>query len=135
MPNIATYNAKDCSIIVEDVHLTGLGEDMVSVSKQEAFFETSVGAQGDIVKSEVNNSLYDIEITVQVTSPQMPFLLELKNRTEPFQVWVINKKLGIRAGGTKANIAEMPEISLGATAEDVSITFTVFDGDIQPVTE
>lgn len=130
--NISRYNAKDCSVIIDGVYITGLGEDMISWEKEEAFFETVVGAQGDVVKSEINNSLHTLTVTVQPTSPQLAYLLALRKRNEAFPVWVVNKPLGLRLGGTKANISEMPEIALGAEAEDVEIAFTVFDGDTLP---
>lgn len=128
--NLTRYNAKDCAIVVDGVYITGLGEDMVSIEKEEALAENVVGAQGDVVRSEINNSIYNITITVQATSPQLPYLLSLKNRTEAFPLWIINKPLKIRAGGTLCNITEMPELALGATAEDCEITFTAYDGDI-----
>lgn len=128
--NITAYNAKDCSVIVNDVYITGLGEDMISIEKEEALAENVVGAQGDIVRSEINNSIYNITVSVQPTSPQLKFLLALKNSVEFFPMWVVNKALGLRAGGSKAKILEMPEISLGATAEDVEITVCVYDGDV-----
>lgn len=130
--NISRYNAKDTTVLIDGVYVTGLGEDMITWSKEEALFESSVGAQGDIVKSEINNSIHTMTVTVQPTSPQLPYLLSLKNRTEPFPVWAINKPLGLRMGGTKASIAEMPEIALGAEAEDIEISITVFDGDTLP---
>ena len=129
MANVTRYNAKDCSIVVDGVFITGLGEDMISWEKEEAYFEPVVGAQGDIVKSEINNSIHNLTLTVQITSPQTQYLLALKDRTDPFPVWVINKSLGIRVGGEQANVAEAPEISLGAEAEDLEFTFVVFDGD------
>ena len=125
---IRKYNAKDCTVMVDGTFITGLGEDMVSWEKEEAYFETSVGAQGDIVKNEINNDIHTLSITVQQTSPQYGYLMALAKRSEPFPVWVINKPLGITVGGTQANIAEAPEISLGSSAEDATITFTVFDG-------
>lgn len=130
MPNFARYNAKDTSVVVDGVYITCLGEDMVSIEKEEALAENIVGAHGDIVRSEVNNDIYNITVTVQPTCPQLGFLLSLKNRTEPFPLWVINKALGVRAGGAQAMIGEMPEISLGAEAEDIEITFCVYDGNI-----
>lgn len=130
MANFARYNAKDCSIVVNGIFLTSLGEDMVSIEKEEALAENVVGAQGDIVRSEINNSIYNITITVQPTSPQLPFLMGLKNSAEVFPLWVINKPLKIRAGGTMALVTEMPEISLGAEAEDMEFVFTVYDGDV-----
>ena len=125
---ITKYNAKDCTVMIDGVFITGLGEDMISWEKEEAYFETAVGAQGDVVKNEINNDLHTLSLTVQQTSPQYGFLIGLAKRSEPFPVLVANKPLGITVGGTKANIAEAPEIALGATAEDATISFTVFDG-------
>lgn len=128
---ITKYNANDCTVTVDGVFITGLGEDMVSWEKEEALFETSVGAQGDIIKNEINNTIYNLSVTVQQTSPQYGYLQEISKRSEPFPVWVINKALGITFGGTKANIAEVPEIALNAAAEDATFTFTVFDGEVR----
>lgn len=130
MANVTSYNAKDCSVIIDDVYITGLGEDMISIEKEEALAENVVGAQGDIVRSEINNSIYNITVAVQVTSPQLKHLLSLKNSADFFPAWVVNKALGVRAGGSKAKILEMPEIALGATAEDIEVTVCVYDGDI-----
>lgn len=125
---IGQYNAKDCTVLIDGSYVTGLGEDMISWEKEEAYFESIVGAQGDIVKSVINNSIHNLTVTVQPTSPQFGFLLTLAKRSEPFPVWVVNKALGIRLGGTMANVREQSEISLGAEAEDLEFTFTVFDG-------
>ena len=130
MALVTRYNAKDTSVVVNGVYITGLGEDMVTISKEEALAENTVGAQGDVVRSEINNPLFNIGITVQATSPQFKYLYSLKNAETPFPLWVINKSLGVRAGGTQALITEIPELSLGASAEDVEFTFTVYDGDI-----
>lgn len=131
MATITRYNAKDTTVIVDNVYITGLGEDMISWEKEEQYFEPVVGAQGDVIKSEINNDLHTLTITVQPTSPQLSFLLSLKDRKEEFPIWVINKELGITLGGSKANIMEMPEIALGAEAEDIEISFCVFDGNIK----
>lgn len=125
---VTRYNAKDCTVLVDGTYITGLGEDMVSWEKDEAYFETVVGAQGDVVKSEINNDIHTLTVIVQPTSPQFSYLVSLAKRTEPFPVWVVNKALGIRLGGTMANIMEAPEIALGAEAEDAEFTFAVFDG-------
>ena len=124
------YNAKDTSIVVDGVHITGLGEDMWSFEKEEALAENSVGAQGDVVRSEINNPIYNATIVVQSTSPQVNFLYSLKDRTEPFPLWMINKTLGRREGGAMAMVTEFPEDALGAQAEDLEFVFTVYDGSI-----
>lgn len=127
---ISRYNAKDTSVVVNDVYITGLGEDMISVEKEEDLASNKVGAQGDIVRSEINNTIYTITVTVQSTSPQLGYLLNLKDSTDFFPLWVINKSLGVRAGGAKAMVSSIPEIALGAEAEDIEVAFTVYDGDV-----
>lgn len=121
------YNAKDTSVIVDNTYITGLGEDMISAEKDEDFFETSVGAQGDVVTSEKNNPLGTVTITLQPTSPQKQFLMNLAKRTEPFPLWVVNKKLGERCGGTMARLKTFPELARGAASEDMEFAFQVFD--------
>lgn len=125
--NLARYNAKDYSIVIDGVYITGLGEDMLSAEKEEDFFEDSVGAQGDIVKSEINDTRGTVTIYVQPTSPQKAFLMSLAKRTESFPLWAVNKKLGERVGGTMANLLTFPEVARGATAEDMEFVFRVFD--------
>ena len=122
--SVYTYDAKDTSVVVDGTYITGLGEDMISVEKEEDFFTPSVG---DIVKSQINNSLGTMTITIQPTSPQKKYLLSLAKRTEPFPLWAVNKKLGERIGGTMANLKTMPEFSRGAEAEDMELEFQIFD--------
>lgn len=125
--NVATYDAKDTSVIVDSTYITGLGEDMISAEKEEDFFTPSVGAQGDVVKSQINNPLGTMTIYVQPTSPQKGFLMGLAKRTDPFPIWAVNKKLGERVGGTMANLLTFPSINRGAEAEDMEFVFQVFD--------
>lgn len=128
MANVTRYNAKDCVVTVDGMYITGLGEDMISWAKEEDYFEPKVGAQGDVLVSETNNDIYNLTITVQPTSPQFGRLLSLAKRNDFFPVWVINKALNIRLGGTKAKIKSAPEIALGAAADDVEFGICVFDG-------
>lgn len=130
---VTRYNAKDCTVMVNGVYITQLGEDMVSFSKEEAYFEPVVGAQGDIVKSEINNSIHTLTITIQSTSPQKEMLLGLLGSEKTFPVWVTNKAMGERFGGSMAAIQEAPEISRGAEAEDMEFTFCVFDGVVETI--
>lgn len=125
--NIATYDAKDTTIVVDGTYITGLGEDMFTAEKDEDLHSASVGAQGDVVRSVINNSLGTVTIYVQPTSPQKSFLLNLAKRTEPFPLWMINKKMGESVGGTAANLLSLPEIARGAEAEDMEFVFQVYD--------
>lgn len=124
---VSSYNAKDCTITVNGVYITGLGEDMITGSKDEEFFSTSVGAQGDVIVNEINNELGTIELTLQATSPQRDYMMKLaKNRTT-FSIWVVNKSIKERFGGTKARVKNYPEHSDSKEASDLKFTIQVFD--------
>lgn len=130
---LTRYNAKDCTITVDDIFITGLSEDMVSGEKDEDYFSSAVGAHGDIIKNEINNDLGQVTITIQPTSPQKAFLMGLKKRTEPFPVWVTNKALGERFGGSQANLLSCPSMDRGAEASDMEFVFQVFDYECEAI--
>lgn len=123
----AKYNAKDTTVTADGVNITGFGEDMLTIDKDEEEFTVSVGAQGDIVKNEVNNSLGTTSLTVQITSPQYGYLMELVKREDPFPFWYTNKKLGERSGGTMANIKKQPSMNRGTQAEDGTFEIQIYD--------
>lgn len=127
MPNITRYNAKDSTVMVDNVYITGLAEDMVKGSKNEDFYEPSVGAQGDTIVCETNNDLGEVTIIIQPTSPQKEYLMSLAGSNNFVSVWVVNKALGERFGGSKAKLKSFPEMDRGATAGDMEFTFGVFD--------
>ncbi|MBH5316706.1 DUF3277 family protein [Paenibacillus sp. GSMTC-2017] len=84
-----TYDPKSVSVIIQNVHLTGFGESMVEIEKDEDNYETSVGAQGDVVRTKINNNLGTITLTLQPTSPQIPFMNNLANTGDLVPVTVI----------------------------------------------
>lgn len=127
MANITSYNAKDCVVTVDGVYITGLGEDMVSGEKDEDNVSAVVGAQGDVVVNEINNDLGTITLTVQGTSPQKAFLLNLAKSKAIVPIWVNNKSIGERMGGTKAMIKKTPALEQGAELADREFEFQVFD--------
>ena len=124
---ITTYNAKDCVITVNDTYITGLGEDMVSGEKDEDNVSPAVGAQGDGVVNEVNNDLGTITLTVQGTSPQVGYLIDLCNTKELFSIWVNNKSIGTKFGGTKAIMKKTPNLEHGAELSDIEFEISVLD--------
>ena len=122
-----TYNAKDCVITWNGYFLTNLGEDMVTGSKDEELFSTGVGAQGDVIVSEMNNDLGTVTVTVQATCPQRPQLIADAKAGVIAPLWVNNKNLGTSFGGTQARIKNFPEYSFSQEAEDIEFEFQVFD--------
>lgn len=121
------YDACDCTVMVNSLYITNLSEEMVKCAKDEDYFSTQVGAQGAIVKNVINNPLGTITITVQGTCPQAAYLIGLANSGEKFPIWIINKKLGRRIGGSKASVRTAPELSEGKEAGDLEFAFQVFD--------
>lgn len=128
---VKTYDAKDTSVLVDGIYITGFGEDMISAEKEEDFNTPSVGAQGDVVSSRINNNLGTMSIFIQPTSPSKAYLLSLANRDEPFPIWAINKKLGERVGGTMALMKTFPEFARGAEAEDMEFVFQIYDYTVE----
>jgi len=127
MAKITSYNAKDCVITVGGVYITGLGEDMVSGEKDEDNVSAVVGAQGDVVVNEINNDLGTITVTVQGTSPQKKYLLNLAKSKKMVPIWVINKSINEKMGGTKAMVKKTPALEQGAELADREFEFAVFD--------
>lgn len=85
----STYDPKDVAVIVDGTYLTGFSEDMVEIEKSENNFETKVGAQGDVVRTKVNNPLGTITVTLLPSSPQVAFMDRLANSGKLVPVTVI----------------------------------------------
>ncbi len=124
------YNAKQDVVTVNGVHITGLAEKFWSFSKKEALREVSTGAQGDVVSSEQNDPIWEASVTVQATSPQANFLFSLKDETEPFPIWNINKQLKRKEGGSQAIMTECPSDEREKNAGELEFKFAVIDGNI-----
>ena len=124
------YDAKNSSVIIKGVHITGLAEDFWTFEKREALREEQTGAQGDVVASATNDPIWDATVVVQTTSPQANFLFSLMKEETPFSIWNINKALGRREGGAMALMSEAPSDEQGKEAGELEFKFSVYDGDI-----
>ncbi|MCY1690738.1 DUF3277 domain-containing protein [Exiguobacterium sp. SL14] len=128
MPQTASYNAKNSSVIADGVYLTGFGEDMIEFEPNEDDFEYTSGAQGDVIISETNDETATATLTLQATSPSLKHMMKLANSKKEFPFWVISKRNGMteKAGGTKARILKKPTGTLGKEAEDREFEIIVF---------
>jgi len=140
MAQVKTYNAKSCTVTItksDDTtfNVTGLAESMFTFEKDEDYFSTSVGAQGDVVVNEINNDLYTLTMTVQATSPQLAALTALKDDREYFAIWVNDTSLNEKFGGATARVKTMSSVEKGAEAGDREFSFQVFDGKVETVSE
>lgn len=125
--DVKLYNPKDCVVTAGGVYITGLGEDMVSCEKDEDNFSPSVGAQGDVVVNVSNNQLGTITLTVQGTSPQKDYLMGLAKTQTMFDIWVINKSINEKVGGSKAMMKKPPTLEQGTELADREFEIQVFD--------
>lgn len=123
-----TYDPMDVTTIVGGVYLTGYGEDLVSVVKDEEQFTVAVGAQGDVTRSKVNNPLGTITVTLQRTSPQVPYLDGLANSGKLVPVSVVYagtpKETNI---STQAYLKKPADREYGAEAGDKTYEFQCLD--------
>lgn len=103
---ITSYDAKDVSVIVGGVYLTGFAEGtFVSYEKTEDNFALSVGSLGDVARAKVNNPLGTITITLQQTSPQVTYLNNLARSGKIVEARVIHKGTNTeKIGGTQCFI-------------------------------
>lgn len=127
-----TYNPNDVSVTIDGIYVTGLGEDMIEFEFDEERFEAVVGAQGDVVVNETNNKLATLTLTVQASSPQYKVMLQYAKNGTTFPVWVVNKSIGERCGGTKARFKNPASVSYGAELEDREFEIAIFDGCVEP---
>ncbi|EJW20024.1 DUF3277 family protein [Paenibacillus alvei] len=127
------YDAMDVTVMVDETFITGFADgSMVEGEKDEENFSASVGAQGDVVVSEVNNPLGTITITLQQTSPSVSFLNKLANTKKEVPVWVIyNGTPKEKFGGSRARIKKPATSSYSNEAEDREFELQVFDYTVE----
>ena len=103
---VTSYDAKDVSVIVGGVYLTGFADGtFVSYEKTEDNYAISVGAQGDPARAKVNNPLGTITVTLQQTSPQVSYLNNLARSGKIIEARVIHKGSNTeKVGGTQCFI-------------------------------
>ncbi|GAB6990856.1 phage structural protein [Paenibacillus pini] len=123
-----TYDPKSVSVVVSGVFITGFAESMVEISKDEDNYDTKVGAQGDTVRTKINNPLGTIKITVQHTSPQLSLLNRLAASGEMVAVSVISDNDPKETTtSTEAFIKKQPDRKYGKESEDREFEFTALD--------
>ncbi|MCE5168526.1 DUF3277 family protein [Paenibacillus profundus] len=133
MSTSTNYDAMDVTVTVDGTFITGFAEgSMVEGEKDEENFSASVGAQGDVVVSEVNNPLGTITITLQQTSPSVSFLNQLANSKKTVPVWVIyGGTPKEKFGGSRARIKKPATASYSDEAEDREFELQVFDYTVE----
>ncbi|MDQ0169181.1 phage structural protein [Paenibacillus tundrae] len=123
-----TYDSKDVSVVIGGVYLTAFSEDMVEIEKDENNYETKVGAQGDVLRTKVNNPLGTITLTLLPTSPQVSYMDGLGNSGKLVPVTVIHSgtpKETVTV--TEAFVQKPATRTYGNEAEDREYEITCMD--------
>ncbi|NQX67981.1 DUF3277 family protein [Paenibacillus alba] len=101
---------------------------MVEISKDEDNFEAKVGAQGDAVRTKINNSLGTMKVTLQQTSPQIAYLNRLANSGEMVPISVISANDPKETTtATEAYVKKQPDRKYGKDTEDREYEFQALD--------
>ncbi|MBY9077278.1 DUF3277 family protein [Paenibacillus sp. HN-1] len=131
MAEAKTYDANDVTVTVNGVYLTGFSEDLVTVAKDEDNISVKVGAQGDVIVNKVNNPLGTITVTLQATSPQVPYLDKIARSSQVVAVSVVyNGDPKETSTATEAIIKKQADREYGAEAGDRTYEFQCLDLDV-----
>ena len=122
MAGTYTYSSKEVSIVLGTAEIKGAGDgDFVSVSmKEDAFTEVS-GAYGDVTWSMNPNTLAEVKITLQSSSPSNDILsaIHIRDRQTGLGTLPLFIKDGSgrdKFGSTAARIMKMADITKGKEA-------------------
>lgn len=126
---IGRYDAKDVTLTVDGVYITGFADGtFIEAEKDEDNMDTSVGAQGDVVDSTINNPLGTITVTIQQTSPSVKYLTDLANSGDLVPVYVISNNTPKEIiGGSQARVVKPGSVSFSDTAESREFEIRVYD--------
>ena len=129
---VTTYDAKDVSVTVDSTFLTGFAEGtFVAWAKDEENYNVTVGAQGDVARSKVNNPLGTITVTLQQTSPQVSMLNNLANTGAIFACNVIDKSSSsIKVGGSECFVKKPADGERGDEVGTAEFEICVMDYSI-----
>lgn len=129
---VTTYDSKDVAVVVNGVYLTGFADGtFVSWAKDEENYNVTVGAQGDVARSKVNNPLGTITVTLQQTSPQVKYMDNLAKAGKIIPVSVIDKgSSAVNVGGTKCFVKKPADGERGEEVGSAEYEIQVMDYDV-----
>lgn len=128
--SVTTYDPSDLTVVVNGVYLTGFSEDMVEFEKDEDGYETKVGAQGDVVRSKINNPLHTLSITLLSSSPQVSMLDKLAKSGKMVPASIIyNGEPKETVTVTEAYVKKPAARSYGSEAEDREYELQCMDAE------
>lgn len=125
---MATYDPKDVALQVGGVFITEFSEDMIEIEKDEENYSVKVGAQGDALRSKVNNPLATMTVTLLMSSPQVEYMTKLARTGELVPVSCIhNGTPKETTTATQAFVKKLPTRTYGGEAEDREFELQLMD--------
>ena len=86
---IASYDPKKVSVIINGKEITNFGPDsVISVTRNEDIVTTQVGVKGDVAYSENANESGNCAITLMGTSSSLPYLRRLAIKRTPISLMI-----------------------------------------------
>jgi len=130
---VKNYDPNDVIVAFAGRTITGFSDGTyVTASKDEAKWETHVGAQGEVTRSRNRHPIGRITFTLKRSSPDIDFLLGKMNSNDidPCNVVDRNQK-NVTAGGSEAWIAEFPDFEATEGDDVPEIEFEIEVADFE----
>lgn len=78
MTTLRTYSPAGVSLVLAAYEVEGFSEDsIISINKDDRFFQTAVGATGYVERTHRPSSTYTLQVTLSQTSPSNTFISSL----------------------------------------------------------
>lgn len=128
-PAFGKYDANLVTVVVGGREITGFAEGtFVTSKKSEQKLTPHVSPQGDVAFAIKNNKLGEIKVTLNQTSPAIPYLNEIAAKNDWVPIWVHSlNDVKEKSGGTYAMINNSPEASYSGEITGREYTFLVAD--------
>jgi len=130
---VRNYDPNDVLLTFAGRTITGYSDGTyVTASKDEAKWETHVGAQGEVTRSRNRHPVGRVTFTLKRSSPDLDFLLNKMNSEDIDPCYIIDRNdKAVTAGGSEAWIAEFPDFEATAGDDVPEIEFEVEVADFE----
>ena len=123
---IASYDPKKVSVIINGKEITNFGPDsVISVTRNEDIVTTQVGVKGDVAYNENANESGTITVTLMGTSSSLPYVrsLALKRKEVSLMIVDANDAASVNVAEERCRVIKPPDITRAKEigSESVSI--------------
>jgi len=131
--SVKNYDPQDVLLVFAGRTITGFSDGTyITASKDEAKWETHVGAQGEVRRSRNRHPVGRITVTLDRTSPDMDFMIRKMNSNDIDPCYVVDRNdKKVTAGGSEAWIAEFPDFEATAGDDTPEVEFEIEIADFE----